>query len=263
MYKYKPVPWYIKPFQILYSIYVMLLFVSILLIAFPFIVIGSLFGKIKGGNFLYDICKLWSDVWHFLIGIRHKNIFEESIDPQHQYVFVFNHISYLDIPAFFKVVRKNHFRILGKVEMSKIPIFGYLYRQCVVMVDRTTIAGRAKSVKQLKSVLNKNISILLCPEGTFNETTNPLKDFYDGAFKIAIETQTDIKPVLLIDVAERFHFKSLFSWSPGKSRAVILKTIPVHGYTIKEVNKLKELTYKAMEECLIKYRTDGQASLNQ
>jgi 1-acyl-sn-glycerol-3-phosphate acyltransferase len=240
LYKYKPIAWYIKPFQLLYSLYAMALFAIILLIAFPLIVIASLFGKIKGANFLYDLCKVWTDLWHFLIGIRHKNIFEDPIDKNEHYVF--------------KVVRKNHFRILGKIEMSRVPIFGYLYRQCVVMVDRGSVAGRAKSVKQLKSVLNKNISILLCPEGTFNETMEPLKEFYDGAFKIAIETQTPIKPVVLVDVTERLHYKNLFTWTPGKSRAIILKTIPVEGLNLKDVQTLKQTTYNAMEACLIKYR---------
>jgi 1-acyl-sn-glycerol-3-phosphate acyltransferase len=40
------------------------------------------------------------------------------------------------------------------------------------------------------------------PEGTFNETNAPLKDFYDGAFRIAIETKTAVKPVLFLDAYE-------------------------------------------------------------
>jgi 1-acyl-sn-glycerol-3-phosphate acyltransferase len=31
------------------------------------------------------------------------------------------------------------------------------------------------------------------PEGTFNETGKPLKSFYDGAFRISIETRTPVK----------------------------------------------------------------------
>ncbi len=39
---------------------------------------------------------------------------------------------------------------------------------------------------------------MVFPEGTFNMTTEPLKEFYDGAFRVAIETQTPVKPVLFL-----------------------------------------------------------------
>jgi 1-acyl-sn-glycerol-3-phosphate acyltransferase len=40
-------------------------------------------------------------------------------------------------------------------------------------------------------------------------TGKPLKEFYDGAFRIAIETGTPIKPVLLLNTYERMHYSSI------------------------------------------------------
>src|SRR3712207_7881343 len=42
-------------------------------------------------------------------------------------IFVSNHISYLDSAVIPKIFRKP-VRPLGKVEMSKIPIFGFIYK---------------------------------------------------------------------------------------------------------------------------------------
>jgi 1-acyl-sn-glycerol-3-phosphate acyltransferase len=92
------------------------------------------------------------------------------------------------------------------------------------------------------------------PEGTFNETNNPLKEFYDGAFRIAIETQTPVKPVLFIDAYDRLHYKSFFSLTPGISRSVFLDEISVEGLTLKDVQKLKQKTFFIMEEALFRYR---------
>ena len=122
------------------------------------------------------------------------------------------------------------------------------------MVERGDPKKRARSVQQLKSVLAKNISIVIAPEGTFNMTHKPLKEFYDGAFKIAIETQTPIKPVLFLDTYDRMNYESIFSIKPGKSRSVYLQEIPVEGLTLNDVDYLKEKVFKIMEEKLIAYK---------
>ncbi|MCU7551135.1 1-acyl-sn-glycerol-3-phosphate acyltransferase [Chitinophagaceae bacterium LB-8] len=243
----------IKPLQILYTLYALLLFVVIMLLVFPFVIIASFFGRIKGGNAIYRICVLWADIWFPLVFIRHKNIFEQKPRQHQSYIFVANHISYLDAALIVKTFR-HPLRALGKVELSKVPIFGYIYKKAIVTVDRSSAANRSRSVHILKSVLRKEISILVFPEGTFNETEHPLKHFYDGAFRIAIETGTPIKPVLLLDSYDRMHYKSLFTFNPGRSRSVFLEEVPTKGLHIKDTKHLKEKVFSLMEAKLIEYK---------
>jgi 1-acyl-sn-glycerol-3-phosphate acyltransferase len=244
----------IKFSRILFTIYAFLLFVALLLIIFPFVVIASFFGKIKGGNMIYTLCRLWADCIFPLIGIRTRVIYETPHDRNKPSVIVFNHISYADIPVIMKAVRRQPVRILGKAEMGKIPIFGFLYRRAVVMVERNNPANRARSVIQLKSILRKNISIVISPEGTFNTTGKPLKEFYDGAFRIAIETQTPIKPVLFLDIYDRMSYENFFSLNPGRCRIVYLEEIKTNGLTLKDTEALKQEVFSAMEQALIKYK---------
>lgn len=243
-----------KFLRVIYTIYAFLVFTSFLLLIFPLVVVASFFGKIRGGNFIYKLCHIWADYFCLLTGIFHNNIFERPHDRSRQYVFVFNHISYMDIPVLLKSIRWQQIRILGKAEMGKIPIFGFIYRSAAVMVERGNAEKRARSVQQLKSVLSKGISIVIAPEGTFNLTNQPLKAFYDGAFKVAIETQTPIKPLLFLDTYDRMHYKSIFSLNPGKSRTVFLEEIPVAGLRLEDVEKLKAQVYRVMEDKLIEYR---------
>lgn len=144
-------------------------------------------------------------------------------------------------------------RPLGKVEMSKVPVFGFIYRNAIVTVDRSSPANRAKSLLVLKSLIKKGISVLVFPEGTFNMGTSPLKDFYDGAFRLAIETQTPIKPVLYLDAYRRMPYESLFRMSPGQNRLLYLEEINVAGYSTTDVEKLKQEVYTIMERKLIEY----------
>jgi 1-acyl-sn-glycerol-3-phosphate acyltransferase len=242
----------LKPLQIVYTIYAFIVFVVLLLVIIPFVLVASLFGKIKGGNFIYQLCRGWAEVWMLLVGIRPEVVYEEAHDVNKHYIFVANHWSYMDVPMTVKVIRQP-VRALGKYELNKIPVFGFLYRNAVVMVDRSNAANRARSVLVLKSVLKKGISIIIFPEGTFNMTERPLKDFYDGAFRIAIETQTTIRPIIFPDTLSRYHYKSMFALSPGRCRGVFLAEVPVKGLTMKDLPVLKEKVYKIMEEKLLRY----------
>ena len=233
--------------QWIYCVYAFVLFALLMLIIFPFALITTFFGHIKGGNMAYRLCMLWGDVWFFLIGIRHKNIYTDGKPDNKQYVYVANHISYLDAAIIVKAIRKP-VRPLGKSELARVPVFGFIYRNVIVMVDRSNALNRAKSVRRLKAVVRKGISIFFFPEGTFNMTGQPLKKFYDGAFRIAIETNTPIKPVLFIDSFKRMHYRHLFTLNPGINRIIHLPEIPVSGYVLADVEKLKEFVYGTMEE---------------
>ncbi len=236
-----------------YNIYALLLFIALMLVVFPFVILASFFGNIRGGNLIYRICMVWADTWFVLVGIFHKNIYESPHDPDRSYLFVSNHISFLDAAVIVKTYR-HPVRPLGRKETTKIPVFGYIYKKAIVTVDRGDTRDRAKSVRILKSVIKKGISILIFPEGTFNETRQPLKTFYDGAFRIAIETQTPVKPVLFLDTYSRLHYHSIFNLTPGKSRSVFLEEIPVAGLTLADVSALKEKTRDIMEKKLREYR---------
>lgn len=235
-----------------YSVYAFITFVAVMLLVFPFAIIGSMFGKIKGGNFIFMLCRLWADIWFFLIFIRHKKIFEAPHDKSKPFIFVSNHISYLDAAIIPKAYRQP-IRPLGKVEMSKVPVFGFIYRNAIVTVDRSSTMNRANSIRVLKSIIKKGISVMVFPEGTFNMTTKPLKDFYDGAFRVAIETQTPLKPVLFLDAYRRMPYESLFSMSPGLSRIVYLDAIGVENLTLADLEKFKLQVFNLMEKKLIEY----------
>ncbi|HEX8333329.1 MAG TPA: lysophospholipid acyltransferase family protein [Segetibacter sp.] len=242
-----------KPLQWIYSIYALLLFIVIMFIALPFVIVGSFFGKVKGGNFIYNVCKVWGYVWYPFIGMWHKNIYEVPHDKSRQYIFVANHNSYMDIPPVVMCLNQP-VRILGKSEIVKFPVFGVIYKNAVVTVNRKNAEERAKSVRILKAALAKHISIFIFPEGTFNETGNPLKNFYDGAFRLAIETQTPVKPMLFIDTLDRLHYRGLLELTPGPNRVVFMEEVPVEGLTMKDVPALKQKVYNIMDAGLRRYR---------
>ncbi|MCH5715044.1 lysophospholipid acyltransferase family protein [Niabella hibiscisoli] len=205
---------------------------------------------------IYRLCVFWADCWFAFTFIRVKSIYEAPFNANEKSIIVANHISYLDIPMLVKVFRKP-LRPLGKIEMTKVPVFGFIYKNAIVTVDRRDAAHRAASLKTLRSVLNKGISIFVFPEGTFNETTVPLKEFYNGAFKLAVETQTPVQPVLFLDTYRRMHYETIFSLTPGKCRVVYLNKVEAG----EDYHLLKKTVFDDMEQALVKYKADWISKL--
>lgn len=240
-----------SPILFLYNIYAIIIFLALMFLILPFVLLSILFGRVKGGNIIYRLCTFWADVWFFFIGIWTKRIYEYSPLANDASIYVCNHISYFDSPLIVKVMRQP-VRPLGKSEMGKIPIFGIIYKMVVVTVDRSSSVNRAQSIRTLKAFLRKHISIWVFPEGTFNMEHDPLKFFYDGAFRIALETQAPIAPVLFLDTYKRMNYSKTFSLTPGICRVVYLP--PVQIKPNHTVESLKQDVYKIMEEKLCAYK---------
>lgn len=240
------------PFRLLYVAYTLLLFVTIMFVLLPFFIMASWGGPIRGANYIIRLCTVWADSWLFFAGMPHRNIFEVPHDFKKPYIYVANHLSYIDAVLLVKTIRKN-FRPLGRAETASIPIFGFIYKHAIVTVNRSDPKNRAASVSRLKALLRKGISVFVFPEGTFNMTSAPLKSFYDGAFRIAIETGTPIKPLLFLDGYHRMHYSHPTSIKPGRSRAIFLEEVKVDGFTLEQIPLLKERVQEIMEQKLRAY----------
>ena len=218
-----------------------------MLFIFPFVILASLFGKYTGGNIANKLCSVWAIVGTFLWLMPNTTYNRKYKKNKSAVIYVLNHNSYMDVPLMMKIFYNINIRVLGKAELGKVPIFGFIYKRACIMVDRSSDAARAKSIERLKEMLSKNISIAIYPEGTFNMSNAPLKEFYNGAFKIAVETQTPIQPVLLLNALDRLHYNSIFSFTPGRTKAVFLEEFLPGN----DVSLLKEKVYNAMETGLI------------
>jgi len=246
-----------KVFHFIYVVYAFLMFFLLMFVVAFFVFLFVFFPEPKSGNYIYKTCYLWAGSWFFLIGLKHEIMYEKGCDVDGPVVLVANHQSYMDIPMTVHSL-KSAYRILGKSEMAKIPVFGFIYKKAVIMVDRSDRSKRGQSYLELKASIHKGLSVLVYPEGTFNETGQPLKHFYDGAFKLALNTQTDIQPMLILDTLDRLHYESVFSLSPGKCRTVFLPKITVDGLEKKDHEKLKAIVFNTMETAIKRYANSKQ-----
>lgn len=243
-----------KIFRFFFSIYGLFLLIVAVLLILPTLIFVSFLPEKKRADVLFVIIRFFISLFFMLTGIRPYVQSDEQMEDDVSMVFIFNHISYLDALVAVHALRGRSVRGLGKYEFSKIPLIGTIYKNAVILVKRGDKEDRARSITAMKDTLSNGTSIFLAPEGTFNESFNPLSTFYDGAFRIAIETRTPLKPMLLLDTHDRMHHRSFFSFNPGRSRVVFLKTFPVHEYSIDDLPLFKEKVFMYMREELIKYQ---------
>ncbi len=242
-----------KILQPFYTAYAVITFLIGLFINFPFFLLISIGNNITARRMLYTIIRYWAKCWLWIVGMPLEII--GAAPPDRRYVIVANHISYLDPVVVFAGL-PAYFRALGKKEFSKVPLMGFLYKQMVIMIDRSSKHSRARSMRIMWRVLKNESSILIFPEGTFNETGQQLKEFYDGAFRLAITTQTPIFPVIFPDAVSRWHYSAWWKMWPGRNRIVYLDPVNVQGITLDSLPALKQQVYSIMEAALIKYKAE-------
>lgn len=235
----------------LYVVYAILTFLLFFLGLLPLFFIFSLFAA-WGRKVIWRLVQFWSYSWFFLLGFRTRKIYEAPLDSKEQYIVVVNHISYIDVPIIFRAI-PFFVRPLAKFELGKIPLFGFLYKQLAVTIDRANGKSKLEGIRQLKTTLEEGSSILIFPEGTFNETEEALKSFYDGAFRIALETQTPVLPVVFLDALERWHYNSFWSLRPGRNRVVFLPKVEVASYGT-DIKRLSEDVHRMMTDTIHKYK---------
>jgi 1-acyl-sn-glycerol-3-phosphate acyltransferase len=234
--------------QGLYIFWVFLVFTVFMIILLPGIVIPFFFGArfgVVGYFFLY----LWSWIFSQLTFIRYKFYGTENFKKGKSYIYVSNHTSFLDIPGI-RMIIPGQFRPLAKKELKKIPVFGWIAQAATIIVDRSSPESRKKSIDHLKQFLKRGISILIFVEGTQNRTKELLQPFHDGAFRIAVDTQQPVLPMVVIGAGRLMPPGTIKLW-PGTIRIYVGKEIPTEGLTSKEVTALKQQTYEVMRELII------------
>ena len=184
-----------------------------------------------------------------LNNIRYDFYGRENFEKDKAYIYISNHTSYLDIPGLCLTI-PGEFRPLAKKELLKIPVFGWIAQAAAVIVDRSSGASRKKSMDLLKSNLDDGISILIFAEGTQNRSAEILQPFHDGAFRIAVDTQRPILPMVIIGAGKLMPPGKGYI-EHGRIKIVVGNEIQTKDLTHKDIPVLKDKTFNAMKTLIL------------
>ena len=188
------------------------------------------------------VSQVWMGLFLFLSGCSFKVTGKDVFDGLENSIVVCNHNSLIDIPISTPFLPRAN-KTIAKKSFVYVPLFGWVYKFASVIVDRKDNQSKKASYEKMKNVLNNGLDMLIYPEGTRNRTNAPLKSFYDGAFKLAIETQKPIVPVVLLNTKKVLPAKPILYLTPGKMRMHILPAIFPQGHS---KDSLKQLVFDEM-----------------
>jgi 1-acyl-sn-glycerol-3-phosphate acyltransferase len=176
------------------------------LITAPLVVLATIFfGSISlvislfesSGRKQIAMARAWARCLLVVSGVKVRVEGLEKIAANASYVFVSNHLSYMDTP----VVLANipvQFRFLAKRGLFQIPLLGtHLARAGHIPVPRDDARAAVKTMTSAaQAIRERGISLLIFPEGG-RSVTGDLAAFKEGAAYIAIRAGVPLAPIAL------------------------------------------------------------------
>ena len=224
------------------GIWALLVFASTMFIFLWFYLICFVLPEPYKTQWHRQLSRLWMGLFLILSGCTFKVKGTEVFDGLENAIVICNHNSLIDIPVSFPFLPRAN-KTIAKKSFASIPLFGWIYSFGTVLVDRKSNKSRQESYEKMKHVLSHGLDMLIYPEGTRNTSTAPLKSFYDGAFKLSIDTQKPIIPVVLLNTKRILPAKPVLFFTPGKIEMHILAPIYPQGQTS---DTLKKQAYETM-----------------
>ena len=235
-------------FARIWALWGLLCFIATFLIIFLPSMLSYLMKEPGGQYYFIGVSRFWMNCWLFLVGCPVKISGKENFAEGNSYVVLFNHNALLDVPLSAPFIPGAN-KTIAKASFAKIPLFGWFYSKGSVLVDRKNERSRSKSFDLMKNVLASGMHMCIYPEGTRNRTSEPIKQFYDGAFKLAIAAKKDIIPCVITGTKKAMPINKTFYLLPTRLKMNFLPPVSTENISVKE---LKDKVHGLMSECYLR-----------
>jgi len=214
------------------------------IIYFPFLVLILLLPNAYSKLF-WVARNMWARVVLHGSGYYVKVENKEKLKTDTNCLIIANHSSHMDV-FLMLITCKKPFVFVGKKELYSIPFFGYIYKRAAIMVDRSDSKSRLEVYGRANEMLEKGYNVCIFPETNYLDDTIILADFKRGAFKIAIENNLPIIPLVFYDLKLKHPWYPKFG-SLGKLRVKVLDKINVENLTEEDIPSLTIKAYNKIK----------------
>ena len=212
-------------------------FISTFIIVLPFSCLMYLFrDPLKGQIYFNTVSRIWMQVWLRMIGCFPKIKGLSHFAEHENYIVVYNHQSMLDIPLSSPYTPGPN-KTIGKISFSKVPVFGLFYKMGTILIDRKDEKSRKKSYDEMARQLQVGMNVCIYPEGTRNRTSQPMKSFYDGAFKLSIESGKQIIPCVIKGTGKALPVGKFFYLFPTHLQMTFLEPVSPKNKSVAEIKQ--------------------------
>jgi 1-acyl-sn-glycerol-3-phosphate acyltransferase len=225
--------------------------ITMLIFLIPFFIFIYFQKEPKKTNRFISYSRVWMDIFLGLVGCPLKIQGQEYFEKGKTYIVVCNHNALIDVPVSSPGIPGGN-KTIAKAEMAKIPLFGPIYKTGSILVDRKNEKSRRESFTKMKEVLDMGLHMCIYPEGTRNISTEPIKPFHDGAFRLAVNNGNSIIPMIIFNSRKANPPDKGFFLLPVRLYMHFLPEIPVK--TGETVEQLKLRVFDLMKNYIIQHQ---------
>ncbi len=199
----------------------------------------------------FRLMRFWARAICYGGGIVPLSRFEDGAEPiPVPCVMVSNHCSYLDIPLSYVFI-SAYFVVVGKQELDKAPLFRIFFKRMNILVNRKSTIDSHKAFLQAGERIDRGENVFIFPEATIS-SNGTLIPFKNGAFKLAIDKQVPVVPMVFPDNWKLLQNGGLFTANgrPGIARVIVRKAVDTKGMTIADLIPLREKVKAIIQESL-------------
>jgi len=207
--------------------------ITFILIFFPSMIAYLIPGR-PGAVYFWRLSRVWIATWLILICCKLKVKGESNFQKGKSYIVIFNHNAFLDVPISAPYVPGPN-KTIAKKTFSVIPIFGWYYSKGSVLVDRKSERSRAHSFEEMIKTLKQGYHMCIYPEGTRNRTSEPLRPFYNGAFRLSKITGNEIIPAVISGTKAAMPIQKRFYLLPHRVELEFTNPISPEHKTVDEL----------------------------
>jgi 1-acyl-sn-glycerol-3-phosphate acyltransferase len=229
----------------IYSTYSLSLFALIFIVMLP--VFTLLIHTNKRHPLVFALHRIWAWLFYTLSFIPIRKVYADKLDITRQYIYCSNHFSYLDIPA----IGINRIRpiFVGKSSLGKIPLFGYMYRNIHITLDKNNLKSKYNALGKCADELDLGHNLVIFPEGGISSKNPPeMARFKDGAFRLAIEKQIPIVPITIPYNWIILPDDGKLLLRRHKNMIIFHDAIETKGLTLDDLENLKSRVYNVINK---------------
>ncbi|MBO5375993.1 MAG: 1-acyl-sn-glycerol-3-phosphate acyltransferase [Bacilli bacterium] len=181
--------------------------------------INKLIGKLDNrnvdnftSNFGLWIRRTFHNVISFLFRVVIRFYYKKKIivgkrpklDKKKSYIYALNHSFYLDGSAVIASADKNCYALFGATEQLYFDVCTFfIWFSGLIYVDRTNKQSRKDSIPKMSRVLKAGNSVLIFPEGRWNDSENLLcQKLFAGVYNLSVENNVEVIPVSVFKETE-------------------------------------------------------------
>ncbi|XP_053116540.1 1-acyl-sn-glycerol-3-phosphate acyltransferase alpha-like isoform X5 [Hemicordylus capensis] len=171
----------------------------------------------------------------------------KNLNIKEPYVMVANHQSHIDLLGMAEIIPDCCVPVVKK-EILYLGSVGWACWLCkMIFIDRGKPCEAMDTLMQVaQTIRHQNMRVWVFPEGTRNQNKTMLP-FKQGSFRLAVEAQVPIIPVVISSYQDTYDFKGK-RFTPGIWTIRILPKIETQGLGPENIPALIDSTQQMMQE---------------